>query len=538
MSSLGRVGVQVTADTSGVTIAASKASMAFNKMEKAAELTARNTSKLVFFEGLKIGVSVLSTMSGIVERVGRTFIGLGSNAAASIDAMAKLSQQASLTYRETKALGLVASESGASFEQLTVGLATFSKNLGEAMNGSKSAIAAFDGIGISVDKMAGFTQIERFSILVDAIRNISDPAQRSAAAMKIFGESGVKLAPLFNAGSVAIRNAIQEVERMGHGLSQLEAKSVEDMNDTFGRVHETLKGIVVQVVAKLAPSLTDAANRFKAILQGPDGDRIIRLGESFSKIIGTGVDYVVSRMDQASRSMDSWLAKLESGTAKTPQWVSLLINAVRIVDGAALVIRSALQVVESVGGFLIGTIAEFARLPAAFGESLTSLFGLLPNSVSEAFGLAKTQIAGFQQGLSDQINRDWQTIYDGWGDMLGISTTEMAQVAKRLESGGSSVANDLKKVNDQQEANLRLEQKVVRDRIAADTKFANTLKAMSNALDAVDVDTSSGRSAYRAAQRGDEWMKLMAERILEAVKKVGENTEEQAPPLLPAGGMF
>jgi hypothetical protein len=69
--------------------------------------------------------------------------------------------------------------------------------ISKAAGGGKEAVQALSSIGLSAADFQGLSSSEQFTLIANAINGITDPAQRAAAAVAIFGKSGADLLPAF-----------------------------------------------------------------------------------------------------------------------------------------------------------------------------------------------------------------------------------------------------------------------------------------------------------------------------------------------------
>jgi hypothetical protein len=89
-------------------------------------------------------------------------------------------------------------------------------------------------------------------MVADALARISDPAERAAAAVKLFGKGGIELGPVFSEGPGALTKMREEAVALGQVVSEDSIKAIGQMNDAFDKVWMTVKGITGQIVGELA----------------------------------------------------------------------------------------------------------------------------------------------------------------------------------------------------------------------------------------------------------------------------------------------
>lgn len=173
------------------------------------------------------------------------------------DEMSKASQRLGVPIETLSKLRHAADMSGVSFEQLSVGLKTMSRNMAEAMGGNKTAMKIFEDLGISVVDAEGRMRSTE-AVMQDVAEQLSkmpDGAQKTALAMKLFGESGAALLPMLNGGASGLEAMMKEAESLGIVFDKRTGKAAEQFNDNLSRISKTMQGLIVQFAAALAPTL-------------------------------------------------------------------------------------------------------------------------------------------------------------------------------------------------------------------------------------------------------------------------------------------
>lgn len=270
MASIGKVSAVFTASTGGLTSGVNQASSAFKKMGSDVASLKTGMGGLLAMQGAQLFASVASAASSAA----RSLFAMGQGSADTIDKTSKLSRQLGLTYGELAGLKLAGDLAGVSME--TIGKAATKADVAfvKAQQGSKVAQAAFAGIGLSVDQLEGKSPAERFQAISDAISTLPTAAERSRAAIALFGKAGADMLPLFEGGAGTIRAATEEAERFGLALTSEQGQSVEGMNDAFTRAQMAVEGVVQQVVAYLAPALQSVTDTFSNLIGGIGGANI------------------------------------------------------------------------------------------------------------------------------------------------------------------------------------------------------------------------------------------------------------------------
>ncbi len=220
--------------------------------------------------GLDRAQKRLKAFGTSVRDFGTKLAGIGAAAVAPLAASAKLfgdtgsdlvdmSQRTGASVEALSEMGFAAEQSGADMATLETGLRKMQRTLAEAAGGSDSAQEALSDLGLSVSDLAGLSPDEQFKRFADRIALIQDPAQRAAAAIKLFGKSGTQLLPLMSGGAAGIDELQKQARKLGLTISTEDATAAEQFGDTLDVLWKVVKRGIFAVGAALEPVLSDLA---------------------------------------------------------------------------------------------------------------------------------------------------------------------------------------------------------------------------------------------------------------------------------------
>lgn len=362
--------------------------------------------------GLKQARDRLKAWGATVQGVGNKIFAAGAALAGPLAAAAKafsdagsdladMSQRTGASVEALSELGFAANQSGADLETLENGLKKMQKKLADAAGGSAEANAALQRLGLSSAALKDLAPDAQFAALADRIASIADPAQRTAAAMDVFGKAGTQLLPLLNEGSQGIEQLREEARALGISMSTEDATAAEAFGDDLSRLWQTMKSGLFRVGAALAPVLSELVQQFTVG------------AAAVSKWVNENRPAIVAGLKLAG-------ALLAGGAA--------LIGVGVVLKGFGLVvggIGSAIAIALAVAK------VAFAGLAAAV-MFLASPIGLV---VAAVVGLGAVTVA--QSGVM-------QTTLDGlpglWSDLKNTATTAWGAIGKALASGNLAAA--------------------------------------------------------------------------------------------------
>jgi len=172
------------------------------------------------------------------------------------DKVQKLSLQLGVSTEALSQYQHVAKITGTSFETMTKGLRYMQKNLADAQDGLTTAQRAFDGLGVSVDRLIKMRPEDAFLLIGDALSHVPDEARRTQIAMNVFGRAGAELIQTFSDGAGAVQDLMQEADELGLTISQDLANNAADANDAITRLSGAFTGLGRSIALETAGPLS------------------------------------------------------------------------------------------------------------------------------------------------------------------------------------------------------------------------------------------------------------------------------------------
>lgn len=321
--------------------------------------------------GLVAGGAIFDAIVGQTARAG--------------DEAAKTSQRVGVTAESYQRLRYAADLSGASVEQLNVGLVTLSRSAQRATQAGSAQDKAFRSLGVSVLDSSG--QLKRSDVLLEELaerfKAMPDGVEKTALAAQLFGESGVKLIPMLNAGAEGIRAMGDEAEQLGVVMSGDQAKSTEQYNDAMTRLRSVLVGLRNTLALALMPILTKAAERFTLWWRQGEGAR--RFVERFQK----GAKLLALALGAKAAWQGAQL--LAAGISAIGKAGALASAKLALITGSLVLLALLLEdlyVFMSGGDSLIGSL-----LGAGEAEALRTSLGQLGEALGEIWRQLSPQLA-------------------------------------------------------------------------------------------------------------------------------------------------
>lgn len=125
--------------------------------------------------------------------------------------------------------------------------------------------------------------LAKFEEIGMGIAGISDPSERAAKAMDVFGKSGTKLIPMF----AELKSLKASSAALGPILTDAEVSAADALGDSFGALGESIKRAMRQIGASIGPYLQSILdNAIGMIAAAADTIKALRNANSF----GSGGD--------------------------------------------------------------------------------------------------------------------------------------------------------------------------------------------------------------------------------------------------------
>lgn len=233
----------------------------------------------------------LAAAAGAAALATRTF----NEMAPKIDAVGKAAGRLGLSTQSLSALGFAAKMSGASVEQMTQSLTFMERNLAEAIKGAGPAADTLNAIGLNARELAGMNADDAFTAIADAISKLPSAAQKTQAAMNLFGRSGANLLPLMKDGAKGVRELMADADRLGVTFTGAQSKMVQAANDALTRITAATDGIKTQFTIAVAPAIEVAANKMADWVAsinagGAAGNKFSGAMQTLGKVVGVVAD--------------------------------------------------------------------------------------------------------------------------------------------------------------------------------------------------------------------------------------------------------
>lgn len=214
--------------------------------------------------------SSLKPLTRATEDMGKAFLASGVAITGALGLMVKQASDYGDSIRDasirtgvsTEALGglrLAAEQSGASFEDLNLGLKKLAVNADMAAKGSKQQEEAFKSIGVSVKDVNG-QQRQLGDILGDVsehFKKSTNATKEAGEAVELFGRNGTQLIEFLELGKSGLQEFQEKAQRLGLSIGVDVANEADKFKDTLNDLHAAELGAAIGIGNALLPALTE-----------------------------------------------------------------------------------------------------------------------------------------------------------------------------------------------------------------------------------------------------------------------------------------
>ena len=305
------------------------------------------------------------------------------------------------------------------------------------------------------------------------IAAIQDPAERSAAAVEMFGaKTAQELAPMLNAGTEGLAEMEKAARDCGMVMSNDAVAASAKYEDSLTNLKTTFSAIKNNAMSELLPGMTSVLDGLTAALSGEDGaeklieggidnmmnaldtmiprfgsifDRVATVAlEAAPKIIVSIADGLISRLDEITATAFTILTTLTEGLLTEDNLRTIMEAAVGVItnlvgflaDNVDLLIDSAFLCVTSLADALLADDNVEKLIQAALDIILSLAIGLidhLPELIDACFRIVEAVVeALLSYDWTDPGKQILLGLIDGLGKVLSSLLRTIKNIGKAM----------------------------------------------------------------------------------------------------------
>lgn len=237
-----------------------------------------------------LGFAAIAKAAGTALKVVETLTTETLAMAEAGDEVAKAAKRVGTTAEELQAVRFALAEGGVAAEQADMAMLKLNLRLAQvAETGKGPAAEALKSLGLNARELQEVPLPERMAQIADAFGEMESQGGKTAAAVALMEEGGLKLLSAFDGGGDVIRESAAALESLGMISNEAAAQS-EILIDAQGRLDQALRGLRFDVLAPLLPVLTGVARGITKLLATLDSEEVEDFGEAMQQMAFMAVD--------------------------------------------------------------------------------------------------------------------------------------------------------------------------------------------------------------------------------------------------------
>lgn len=317
--------------------------------------------------------SALEGLNRTTDIVGKALAGLTAAAAGVAIAFKSVADGIGELADMGKALGMSAQQlqylrqsaqlAGVGADELNGALFRLRGNIGEALiKGTGPATDALERLNLSVKELSVLPADQQIAKVTEALREIPNPAERSALAIDLLGKQGPRLLEVAdNAARIA-----EEARKMGIALSDVDIRNFEKAGDALDELTFIAQGVLKSAMAELSPYIIAIAQSLS---------EAAKEGGGIGTIIRERVIPAIRIATQAMAVLAAYFvaAKLTAGIIAATTAMIKMYQAIKVATTAAAMLNAVLgknpllKIAGAVAG-LVGAAVVVDKIGDQFDE--------------------------------------------------------------------------------------------------------------------------------------------------------------------------
>ena len=257
--------------------------------------------------GIKTAAKWGAAIAGATTAAGTAIMATANKAAAAGDNIDKMSQKIGISRQAYQELDFICSQSGTSVDSLQMGIKTLTNQMQSASIGTKSAVAMFEQLGISIYDTNGQLKDQETMMweAMSALQAVENQTEKAALATDLFGKSGSELMPLLNGAEGSIESMKQQAHELGLVLSDEFVDESVKFTDTMDQFKRSVTSAGIKIASTFLPHIQKFGDmlvknmpklqEFASVISDKIGDAIewaSKKIKNFKKIMSEAHDYL------------------------------------------------------------------------------------------------------------------------------------------------------------------------------------------------------------------------------------------------------
>lgn len=353
-----------------------------NDMEKTSQQSGQLAEALKegVAKGAELAASAISAMASMAKDAVEGIINAAAATAEYGDNIDKMSQKLGMSSDAYQEWDFIMQHSGSDIDKMTTSMKTLADAVQEPTDKST---AAFEKLGISVEKAAKMSQEDLFNETITALQKMESGTERTALATDLLGKSAMDLGALLNTSAEDTEAMRKQVHDLGGVMSEDAVKTSAQFQDSLQNVKTAIGGITRDIGADFMPSM-------------------IKIMDSVSEIASGNLG-AIKGVERGVAGFVNQIEKTVSQLTKTAQRIiPVIVNAISKMLPSLL--TAGMEIVKSLGSAILRNLPMLINTAQTIITNLaTMLIGALPQLIQVGLGVITQIVQGIAQALPTMI---------------------------------------------------------------------------------------------------------------------------------------
>ncbi len=171
------------------------------------------------------------------------------------DTLYELGEKTDVSTRMLSGLQLAVDTTGASMNELAVGIKNLQRNMVGAGEDAKAAQATFKKLGLDPKEFEDTT--DALLDVAEAFKRLPPGAEKTTVAVKLFGRSAQDLIPFLNLGRTGLAEWMEKAEALGIVMDKDVARQADKVSDSVRVMEAAWQSVKLSVGSEILPMLAD-----------------------------------------------------------------------------------------------------------------------------------------------------------------------------------------------------------------------------------------------------------------------------------------
>ena len=338
------------------------------------------------------------------------------------DTVAKTARAIGMASDRFQEFRYIGERSGVSIDEMDVALKKLTVNLGDA---SSETIKSLGKLGLTVDQLKAAGPDESLFIIADGFAKITDPAERAAVAVDLFGKQGVKMGNVLAEGRGGLSALADEAHRLGYVMGEDALAASEKLNDSILNMKTAFGAIGRELAAKFMPLVNSAVDGMTEFLVENRGvfDTVAEGLVQVFKGIGPIVADMLPVFANLVKIVGTSLLKAFKAVAPILERIFTIIEEIlppisEIVAIVVDLLSPALEVVAEIFKIIQPIISAIARGIAWLAGIVSSVLKPVIEGIKIGFESIGKIAAAVWEGIAAAFKWVWENLLKPYIDFL------------------------------------------------------------------------------------------------------------------------